>query len=571
MTTGARNTPFGESALSSLTTGERNSAFGHEALTSLTTGSRNLAIGYNALTSLTTGGDDAEADRNTALGYRTLESLTAGEDNVALGARAMTDLTDGDENTSLGYRTLVNLGTGNYNVAVGSRSLTALTAGDREHEHRPWRPDREYRRHEQHRPRPSGGQRQHDRQQQHLHRARRGGGRRGGPHPHRDGGDPHPDAPGGHGARHGLRRRRVGADQPAVAGPPGRTGSPGAAGACRARWPRRSGRDPLGRSGPVGTCRVRRARPGRPARSSTSPGERRPVRSGPTGRPTSWRSTGLSASITVRLRQRRPGVRRTAGGLQRAPDNRVPTWARAARCCDAPSTGSRRATWSTSGNRWIHWVEAGWVRTISIRIARARGRSAYEVFAWRVAKTREWRSVTTGTMPPSRSWRLPVDRGYRQGEFGPRRHVWIAPFDPLGAATNGNNQGRMPAAFERRNDVADSDTSDAARRAGGFDGRHGDAGRRRRPRPMIASAQVSADQTTVTIDRGELRGCTADGEPRVGGVDRDGVDRHVRHRDATAAVGGGHVSAGPPSDRRGGCRLLPDDRRGGTGGSTGGR
>ena len=130
MTTGARNTPFGESALSSLTTGERNSAFGHEALTSLTTGSRNLAIGYNALTSLTTGGDDAEADRNTALGYRTLESLTAGEDNVALGARAMTDLTDGDENTSLGYRTLVNLGTGNYNVAVGSRSLTELTAGD---------------------------------------------------------------------------------------------------------------------------------------------------------------------------------------------------------------------------------------------------------------------------------------------------------------------------------------------------------------------------------------------------------------------------------------------------------
>ena len=89
MTTGAQNTAFGETALSSLTTGERNSAFGYEALTSLTTGTRELAFGYEVLTSLGAGGDDTCEDRNTAVGNRTRESLTEGEDSVALGARAL--------------------------------------------------------------------------------------------------------------------------------------------------------------------------------------------------------------------------------------------------------------------------------------------------------------------------------------------------------------------------------------------------------------------------------------------------------------------------------------------------
>ena len=89
------NTGVGTDTLVNLTTGQRNSAFGNVALFYVTEADNNTATGYNAGYNLTTGSD------NSIYGAYALDGATT-VTQMAVGSQALTDLQSGSYNVGIG-------------------------------------------------------------------------------------------------------------------------------------------------------------------------------------------------------------------------------------------------------------------------------------------------------------------------------------------------------------------------------------------------------------------------------------------------------------------------------------
>jgi len=118
---GTGNVALGDTALDSLSTGARNTAIGSSALTANNTND-NTALGFSALSAST-------SDANVAIGTYALNSNTTGNSNVSVGRSALLSDTTGSNNTGLGRDALRSNTTANNNTAVGYQSLYSNTTG----------------------------------------------------------------------------------------------------------------------------------------------------------------------------------------------------------------------------------------------------------------------------------------------------------------------------------------------------------------------------------------------------------------------------------------------------------
>ena len=115
--TGAGNSGFGNSALTSLTSSPQNTAIGSGSMQNLTGGNgRNVGVGFNAL------GTSTSAEDNVGVGNNSLFANTTGSRSTAVGSGALQANNTNSDNTGLGYRALAN-NTDMKMTAVGSGAL----------------------------------------------------------------------------------------------------------------------------------------------------------------------------------------------------------------------------------------------------------------------------------------------------------------------------------------------------------------------------------------------------------------------------------------------------------------
>ena len=125
VTTASANVAIGKQALYSTTTGYSNTALGHQAMYYGTESDSNVAVGQSALEKNVTGDD------NTAIGYRSQYGASgqSHSNNTSVGYQSLYSVTTGGNNTTLGYRTLATATTANYNVAIGKDAMEFVPAG----------------------------------------------------------------------------------------------------------------------------------------------------------------------------------------------------------------------------------------------------------------------------------------------------------------------------------------------------------------------------------------------------------------------------------------------------------
>ena len=143
VTTGQKNTGYGDDTLDVLTSGNYNSMFGYASGRLIEGANTNTGMGYNVFYSAVTGdANDAfgyqslwtlnGGSYNSALGYQTLRSLTTGQYNLGIGHQAGFSMTDNVDNLAIGRQALYSaISGGDYNIAVGGTSLNTLTIGTR--------------------------------------------------------------------------------------------------------------------------------------------------------------------------------------------------------------------------------------------------------------------------------------------------------------------------------------------------------------------------------------------------------------------------------------------------------
>lgn len=140
--TGYLNFGTGDNCLASLSSGTRNTGYGNGALFSCTTGFDNFGIGYNACSSVTSGDSNVAVgtfvmqlgptlSNNVGLGFATLRQLgSAGGSpvgNVGLGAQALNQLRSGNSNVAIGYTAAQNIHDGPAGVYIGNSVLNSAT------------------------------------------------------------------------------------------------------------------------------------------------------------------------------------------------------------------------------------------------------------------------------------------------------------------------------------------------------------------------------------------------------------------------------------------------------------
>jgi hypothetical protein len=105
--TGNNNTGFGYKALR-FSTGDNNTSIGNFAARSITTGARNTVIGSTALPNATT------TNNNTGIGFNILNSTTGGA-NTALGGFSLNSNSSGTNNVGIGFQS------GFYNTTASNQ------------------------------------------------------------------------------------------------------------------------------------------------------------------------------------------------------------------------------------------------------------------------------------------------------------------------------------------------------------------------------------------------------------------------------------------------------------------
>lgn len=126
ITTGGRNSFFGNASGQNVSSGTGNNFFGYACGLNTTSGGSNVAMGYSAMYFNTTGGG------NTALGHDASFYNVTGNNNVAVGAFALfgTSTQSCLGSVAVGYNALFTAGTNaNYNVAIGYEAGKQVTSG----------------------------------------------------------------------------------------------------------------------------------------------------------------------------------------------------------------------------------------------------------------------------------------------------------------------------------------------------------------------------------------------------------------------------------------------------------